>query len=134
MHDCLRRMKRVTVSLDERDLYELEARQRLGEAESRSDAVRQILQEYEELNKEYEQLKQDYEDLHNRYEAREDRVDELESQLRKRSNIEQKIEDLPDKIRDYGTYTERRQRKLDQATVSQRLKWKFTGVPVDEDE
>jgi len=126
-------MKRVTVSLDERQLYELEARQRLGEADSRSDAVRQILQEYEDLNKEYEQLSTEYEDLHKRYEAREDRVDELESQLRKRSNIEQKIEDLPDKIRDYGTYTERRQRKLDEATLPQRLKWKFTGVPVDDE-
>ena len=133
MHNCLRRMKRVTVSLDDRQLYELEARQRLGEADSRSDAVRQILEEYEELHTAYEQLNQEYEDLHNRYEAREDRVDELESQLRKRSNIEQKIEDLPDKIRDYGTYTERRQRKLDQATLSQRVKWKFTGVPVDDE-
>jgi len=74
-----------------------------------------------------------YSELEDRLESREERIDELESQLRKRSNIEDKIEDLPDKIRDANTYTERRQRKLDQATLGQRLKWRFTGVPVDED-
>ena len=76
----------------------------------------------------------EYDDLADRLESREQRIDELESQLRKRSNIEDKIEDLPDKIRDADSYMERRQRKLDAATLPQRLKWKFTGVPVDADE
>ena len=75
-----------------------------------------------------------YGELEDRLESREERIDELESQLRKRSNIEDKIEDLPDKIRDANTYTERRQRKLDEATFGQRLKWRFTGVPVDDDD
>ena len=76
----------------------------------------------------------EYEEIEERLAAREDRIEELESQLRKRSNIEEKIEDLPDKIRGAETYTERRRRKLDQASITQRLKWQLTGVPVDDEE
>jgi predicted RNase H-like nuclease (RuvC/YqgF family) len=76
----------------------------------------------------------EYEEIEERLAAREDRIEELENQLRKRSNIEEKINDLPDKIRGEETYTERRQRKLDQASITQRLRWKITGVPVDLDE
>ena len=74
----------------------------------------------------------EYDDLRERLDSREDRIEELEAQLRKRSNIEDKIEDLPDKIRETESYMERRQRKLDQASLPQRLKWRVTGVPVDE--
>ena len=74
----------------------------------------------------------EYDELVDRLEAREDRIEELESQLRKRSQIEDKIEGLPDKIRNAETYTERRQRKLDRASLPQRLKWKLTGVPVED--
>lgn len=65
---------------------------------------------------------------------RQNRVDELETQLSERSRVEEKIEELPDKIRDVGTYQERRQRMLDRASLAQRLRWKVTGVPVDRDE
>ena len=74
----------------------------------------------------------EYDDLRDRVEAREDRIDDLEGQLRERSRVEDKIEDLPDKIRAVGTYQERRQRLLDQASLTERLKWKVTGVPVDQ--
>lgn len=74
----------------------------------------------------------EYDDLQDRVKSKEDRIDELEEQLSRRSQIEDKIEDLPDKIRDSQTYQERRQRLLDQATVAQRLKWKVTGVPVED--
>lgn len=124
-------MHKVTVSLEDRHLYELQARERLGEAESRSAAVRQIIDQYAELQTEYAEIEAEYENLRQRYEAREDRVEELESQLQERSQIEEKIEGLPDKIRDRGSYQERRQRLLDQASLGQRLKWKVTGVPVD---
>ena len=74
----------------------------------------------------------EYDELEDRLEAKEDRIEQLEEQLSRRSEIETKIEDLPDKIRDHGTYQERRQRLLDRASVVQRLKWKVTGVPVRE--
>jgi archaellum component FlaC len=121
----------VTVSLTERHLQELEARQRIGDTDSRSAAVREILDEYEDLRTEYETLDDEYEDLKQRYEAREARIDQLEEQLRERSRVEEKIEDLPDKIRTVGTYQERRQRLLDEASLTERLKWKVTGVPVE---
>jgi chromosome segregation ATPase len=86
-----------------------------------SEYVRQLLEKGRE-----------YDDLAERLEARESRIDELESQLSRRSQIEEKIEALPDKVREADTYQERRRRLLDRATVAQRLKWKITGVPVDE--
>ena len=70
--------------------------------------------------------------MRTRYEAREDWIDDLERQLRERSRVEDKIEDLPDKLRDVESYTERRQRKLDPAGLVTRLRWKVTGVPVEE--
>lgn len=75
---------------------------------------------------------EELDDLRDRLDARETRIETLEAQLAERSQLEEKIEGLPDKIRDTGTYAERRQRLLDEATLAQRLKWKVTGVPVDE--
>ena len=86
-----------------------------------SEYVRQLIEQGRE-----------YDDLRDRLDAREDRIEELEDQLRERHDIKNELQDLPDKIRDTDTYTERRQRKLDRASLPQRLKWKFTGVPVDE--
>jgi len=123
-------MEKLTASVTPEHLYELEARQRLGEADSRSAALRQILDEYQELRSEYEALDAEYAELKQRYEAREDRVEELEGQLRERSQVEEKIEALPDKIRASAmSYAEKRQRAIDRASLAERLKWKVTGVP-----
>ena len=73
----------------------------------------------------------EYDDLRDRLDAREDRIEALEEQLRERSQVEDKIDDLPDKIRNVESYQERRQRLLDEASLTERLKWKVTGVPVD---
>jgi len=75
----------------------------------------------------------EYDDLADRVDAREDRIETLEEQLRERSRVEEKIEDLPDKLRGAESYTERRQRKLDEAGLLSRVRWKLTGVPVDDD-
>jgi uncharacterized protein involved in exopolysaccharide biosynthesis len=123
-------MHKVTVSITDRHLYELKARQRLGAADSRSAALRQILDEYAELRPEYATLEAEYEDLRQRYEAREARVKTLETQLAERSQIEEKIEDLPDRLRaSTMSYGEKRQRAIDRASLGERLKWKVTGVP-----
>lgn len=42
----------------------------------------------------------EYDDLQDRLETREARIDQLEEQLARRSQIEDKIENLPDKIRE----------------------------------
>jgi len=132
-------MERVTATLREDDLRELKARVMAGEADSRSEALRQIIDEREELGEEYEDLRTRYEattervgDLKDQLEARERRVNALEEQLRERSRVEDKIDDLPDRLRaGMGSYEARRRRLLDEASLAQRLKWRITGVPVD---
>jgi len=123
-------MQKLTASVEPEHIYELEARQRLGKADSRSAALRQILDEYQDLRTDYEALDAEYADLKQRYEAREDRVDDLEEQLSRRSQVEEKIEELPDKLRaSQMSYGEKRQRAIDRASLGERLKWKVTGVP-----
>ena len=140
-------MERVTASVRENHVWELKAQVRLGNAESQSEAVRHIIDEYARLRAEYADLQQQYEDMQQQHEqsmqtleARENRIEDLEAQLARRSNVEEEItevaetvDNLPAKIRGTETYSERRQRKLDRASLGQRLKWKFTGVPVDEE-
>jgi predicted RNase H-like nuclease (RuvC/YqgF family) len=139
-------MERVTASIRERHVWELKAQVRLDNADSQSGAVRHIIDEYAELQAEYAELQQEYADVQQEHddrmqilEAREDRIEQLEEQLNRRSQIESEIEevaetvdDLPAKIRGTETYSEKRQRKLDQATFAQRMKWKLTGVPVED--
>jgi DNA repair exonuclease SbcCD ATPase subunit len=74
----------------------------------------------------------EYDRIREKLASREDRITQLESQLSRRSEIEDKIEDLPDKIRGAETYQAKRQRILDQASVAERLKWRVTGVPVEQ--
>ena len=59
-------------------------------------------------------------------------VDTLEEQLARRSQLEEKVESLPAQIQRREPYRERRRRKLDEASLTQRLKWKITGVQVEQ--
>jgi chromosome segregation ATPase len=77
-------------------------------------------------------LREEIARLEERLESRENRIDELEEQLARRSQLAEKVESLPDRIRDRESYQERRQRMLDQASLTQRLKWKATGVHVND--
>jgi len=97
---------------------------------SKSDAIRYLL----DRGREADELKA-------KLDSREERIEQLEDQLARRSNIEddleevaETVEDLPAQIRGTESYSERRQRKLDQASLSQRIKWRFTGVPVENEE
>jgi len=133
-------MNRVTATLREDDVRELQARVMAGEADSRSEALRQLIDEHGELAEEYEEMRIRYEattervaDLKDRLEARERRVDALEDQLRERSRVEDKLDDLPDRLRSgMASYEARRRRLLDEASLVERLKWRITGVPVDQ--
>ncbi len=125
-------MKKLSVSLEPEHVDRLDDRQGEGDVSSRSAAVREILDEYESLRTECEDLRAECDNLRTRLENRENRINELEEQLARRSQLEEKVENLPDKIRDRESYQERRQRMLDRASLAQRLKWKVTGVPVDD--
>jgi chromosome segregation ATPase len=117
----------ITINEDQSDLLD-EISGEGGEYESKSAAVRNFIQTGEEC----QELREKIARLEERLESREERIKELEGQLTKRSQLEEKIEDLPDKLRGNASYQERRQRLLDQASFAQRMKWKVTGVPVEE--
>lgn len=112
--------KQVAVRIPIRQKAELE-REAAERGVSRSEYIRSILDERHQVA-----------ELEERLDTRQNRIDELETQLTERSRVEAKIEELPDKIRNEMTYQERRQRMLDQASLTQRLRWKVTGVPVDD--
>ena len=125
-------MQKVTVSITDEHEYELRARQRLDDLDSRSAAIRTAIEEYAEWKAKYSALEAEYAELQARYSEREDRISDLEEQLSKRSQVEEKIEELPDKIRASAmSYGEKRQRAIDRASFGERLKWKVTGVPAE---
>jgi Arc/MetJ-type ribon-helix-helix transcriptional regulator len=117
----------ITITEDQSELLE-DISSDDGEYESKSAAVRDFIQAGEQEHELHEAIAR----LEERLDSRENRIDELEAQLARRSQLEEKVEALPDKIRDRESYQERRQRMLDQASFAQRLKWKVTGVPVEE--
>jgi len=134
-------MQKVTVTLDDRQIRELQARQHIDGLDNRSEAIRHIIDQYAELLSEHAELEEDYLELYDRYQSRQDRIEQLEEQLAKRSNIEsdiqevsETVENLPAKINRTESYQEKRARKLDKASLGKRLKWKLTGVPVDQDD
>jgi len=80
-------MKKMSVSLREDHVDRLDELQEEGSASSRSEAVREILDEYEELTTECEELRTECERLRNRR-------DELRDQLQARGDVEEKVETL----------------------------------------
>ena len=114
--------QQVAVRIPLRQKAELE-REAAERGISRSEYMRSILDERHRVD-----------ELEEKLVIREDRIDELESQLAERSRVEEKIEDLPDKIRDEMSYSERRRRMLDRASITKRLVWKVTGVPVNDED
>ncbi|XGI84780.1 ribbon-helix-helix protein, CopG family (plasmid) [Halorutilales archaeon Cl-col2-1] len=99
-------MKKVSVSLTEDQLERLDVRQDEGDASSRSEALRQILDEYEDLRQEYEDLRKECERLENRR-------DELRNQLQARGNVEAKVDELAE-------HQERQDKALAQVLEEQR--------------
>jgi len=72
----------------------------------------------------------EYDELNDRLDAREERIETLEEQLTRRSQIEEKIEELPDRMRaSRMTWGEKRDRAMNQGSTWQRMKWMVTGVP-----
>jgi len=114
--------KQVAVRLELRKKAELE-REAAERGVSRSEYIREILDDRHRAD-----------ELADELERKQDRIETLEDQLRERSRLRDEIQQLPDKIRDERSYSEKRQRKLDEATITQRIRWKLTGVPVEQDE
>ena len=128
-------MKKLSVSVREDHVERLDARQDDGEATSRSDALRQILDEYEEMRTEYDDVLTECEELRTRLESREDRIETLEDQLRRRSHVEEKVDVLATRFETQQAQRAR-QRAREDALASappwRRFKWWATGTdPAD---
>jgi Arc/MetJ-type ribon-helix-helix transcriptional regulator len=80
-------MRRLTVSLEERHAHRLKGRVRAGEVESKSGALRQILEEYEGIQ-------QEREEVHNELEKARAERNELRQQLKKRGGLEESVSTL----------------------------------------
>jgi predicted nucleic acid-binding Zn-ribbon protein len=87
-------MKKVSVSIRQEQYDRLDDRQESGDAASLSEALRQVLDEYDSVRSECEELRTECEALRNRLENREERIDDLEAQLRRRSQVEEKVDEL----------------------------------------
>jgi Arc/MetJ-type ribon-helix-helix transcriptional regulator len=83
----------VTITDDQAELLE-ELSGEGGEYESKSAAVRDFIQAGEDRQK----LETEIVRLEERLESREDRIDELERQLSKRSEIEEKVDVLANRV------------------------------------
>jgi len=118
-------MKKVSVSLREEHVERLDERQEEGSASSRSDAVREILDEYEDLRTECEELRTECESLRNRR-------DELRNQLQARGDVEEKVETLVERTERQDDALARVLERQDEGLVG-RWKRKLFGTPNDED-
>jgi predicted DNA binding CopG/RHH family protein len=87
--------KQTTIRLTESLLEEIDE-EADGRDLSRSEYIREILQERHRAD----ELADTVDDLRSQLEDREQRISDLEQQLSRRSQVERKVEELPDKIRE----------------------------------
>lgn len=127
---------RFTVTFGEGDAEWIREQVESGEYSSQAECVRDV---FRTGRRQVPALRERVHQLQEQLENREERIDDLEDQLRKRSNIESdieqvidEVEDLPAKIKDTESYSEKRQRAIDQAGILTRAKWRITGVPTKE--
>jgi len=113
--------KRVTVSLGDDHLEALADFEDAHGVDSRSEAVRLLLDEYEDLRREYEELNTAYEELQN----------EAERLKREKRLILEEREEKQELIRyvEDERSAEQRWREADLAT---RVRWKLFGMDRDE--
>jgi len=118
-------VKRLTISVTERQYDRIRARVRSGEADSKSDAVRQILNSYEDLHNRCEELHRRCEDLQDEVEAAEAKRDELRRQLQAREAEEETtpVETSKDGVGELVELIEEERR----AGVLTRVKWWLFG-------
>lgn len=83
----------VTITEEQADLLD-ELSGDSGEYESKSAAVRDFIQRGEERR----ELEQEITRLEERLETREERIDELEEQLARRSQVEEKVDLLAERV------------------------------------
>lgn len=110
-----RGMKRVTVSLEPEHIEAIDSVQEEGKAESKSEAVRHIINRYEEQQQEYEQLHTDYERVKNE----------------KQTIIEQREENT--ELVEYVEREKDMQERYREAGIMTKAKWAIFGMDSSDD-
>ena len=101
-------MQKISLSLRDRDVERLRDRVETDRCTSKSEAMRQLLDEYDETVEELGSLRTKYEDMREEYESRLDdkdkelerkeaQLDELRRQLQARGSVEDKVDELVEK-------------------------------------
>ena len=116
-------MKKVSVSLEDEHIAMLEEREEHGDADSRSEALRDVLDEYEAVRNECQELRNECESLRNRQE-------DLRKQLREANRTNDRVEEIVEYVEEEKSLQERRQER-ESAPVWRRAKWWALGYPDD---
>jgi metal-responsive CopG/Arc/MetJ family transcriptional regulator len=114
-------MKKVSVSLEESHVEAIDDRQESEEISSRSEALRAILDGYEELQQEYEDLRTEYEDL-------ETELERVKNEKRLILEDREEKQELVKYVEDERTA----EQKWREAGLGTKLKWKVFGMDNDD--
>ena len=115
-------MKRVTVSLEEEHVETIDDFQEANDLDSTSEAVRRLLDAYEDLQT-------DYEDLHTDYEELQTEVERVKNEKRLILEEREEKNELVEYVEEERT-VEQRWREAGLAT---RLRWKVFGMDSTDD-
>jgi metal-responsive CopG/Arc/MetJ family transcriptional regulator len=115
-------MKKVTFSLEEEQLEAVDEFQEEHDISSRSEAVRRLIGEYEELQRQYEELHTEYEQLETELEHERDR---------NRMILEQREEH--DELVRYVEEERSAEQRWREAGIGQRIKWRLFGMDSEEE-
>jgi predicted nucleic acid-binding Zn-ribbon protein len=118
-------MKKVSVSIREEQYEALTEREESGEASSFSEALRQVLDEYEAVRTECEELRTECETLQNER-------NDLQRQLREANRRNDEVTELVEFVDEERSLQERREERRS-APLWTRARWWVFGEPTDED-
>lgn len=134
MHDSPLSMNKVTVSLEEAQLERLEEIQNNGEANSRSEAVRRLFAQYDQLQEEYENSVQQYE---SELEELEEKISSLQSDLEREREKTKRILEQREENTELVKYVQEErthEQRWREAGIGTRLKWRLFGMDTDDDD
>ena len=116
-------MKRVTVSREEEYVEAIEEFQEANDLDSRSEAVRRLLDAYEDLNA-------DYEELHKQYEEAQTEAERLRNEKRLILKDREEKQELVEYVEEERTVEQRWR----EAGLTTRLRWKLFGMDSTDDD
>jgi predicted nuclease with TOPRIM domain len=114
-------MQKVAVTVEEEHLYELKAIQYIHDCDSRSEAFRRLIAEYDETRREYDRLKSEYEELQT----------ELEAVKNERNTLIRDREEKQELVK-YVEHERSNEQRWRQAGLLTKAKWSLFGMDDDQ--